>query len=85
VENAGGQDHNPNDILGLLCREHFPRLVEYAGFMGQAYTFNHYAVAPDTVDRDDTKFNNKAERVKQKLWVSLLYCKICCIPCTFLK
>jgi hypothetical protein len=30
VENAGGHRRNPNGILGLLCREHFPGLVEYA-------------------------------------------------------
>jgi hypothetical protein len=33
--------------------------------MGPAYTFEHYIVAPDAVDRDDKEFNNKAERVKQ--------------------
>jgi hypothetical protein len=26
---------------------------------------------PDAVDRDGREFNNKAERVKQELWVSL--------------
>ena len=41
----------PNNILGLLCREHFPGLVEYAGVTGPAFTFDHYAVAPDAVDR----------------------------------
>jgi hypothetical protein len=30
VENAGGHRRNTNGILGLLCREHFPGLVEYA-------------------------------------------------------
>jgi hypothetical protein len=38
---------------------------------GLAYTFDHYAVALDAVDRYDREFNNKAERVKQELWVSL--------------
>jgi hypothetical protein len=71
LENARGHDHNPNGILNLLCREHFPGLVEYAGVTGPAYTFDHYAVAPDAVDRDDREFNNKAERVKQELWASL--------------
>jgi hypothetical protein len=71
VENEGGHDRNPNGILGLLCREHFPRLVEYARVTGPAYTFDHYAVAPDVVDWDSREFNNKTERVKQELWVSL--------------
>jgi hypothetical protein len=52
VENVGGHGRNPNGILGLLCREHFPGLVEYTGLMGQAYTFDHYTVALDAVDRD---------------------------------
>jgi hypothetical protein len=71
VENVGGHSRNPNDIIGLLCREHFPELVEYAGVTGPIYTFDHYVVAPDAVDQDDREFNNKAERVKQELWVSL--------------
>jgi hypothetical protein len=71
VDYDGGHRHLPNDILGLLCREHFPGLVEYAGVTGPAYTFDHYVVAPDAVDRDDWEFNNKAEWVKKELWVSL--------------
>jgi hypothetical protein len=71
VENAGGHGRDPNGILGLLCREHFPGLIEYARVSGSAYTFNHYVVAPDEVDRDSREFNNKAERMKQELWVSL--------------
>jgi hypothetical protein len=64
VENAGGHGCDPNDILGLLYREHFPGLVEYVGVTCPTYTFDHYAVAPNAVDRDDREFNNKAERVK---------------------
>jgi hypothetical protein len=71
VDYAGSHRCLPNGILGLLCREHFLGLVEYAGVTGLAYTFNHYAVAPNAVDRDGQEFNNKAERVKQELWVSL--------------
>ena len=66
-----GHGRLPNGILGLLCREHFPRLVEYARVTGPTYTFDHCTVAPDAVDRDGRQFNNKAERVKQELWVSL--------------
>jgi hypothetical protein len=72
VDYAGGHRRNPNDILGLLCREHFPGLVEYTGVTGPAYSFDHYAVSPDAVDRDGPEFNNKADRVKQELWVSLI-------------
>jgi hypothetical protein len=46
VENEGGHGRNPNGIFDLLCMEHFPRLVEYIGVMGPAYTFDHYVVAP---------------------------------------
>jgi hypothetical protein len=71
VDYAGGHRRNPNGILGLLCREHFSGLVEYAGVTSPAYSFDHYAVAPDAVDRDGQAFNNKAERVKQEPCVSL--------------
>jgi hypothetical protein len=71
VENAGGHGRNPSGILSLLCKEHFPALVQYAGVTGLTYTFDHYVVAPDAVDRDDREFNSKAERVKQELWLSL--------------
>jgi hypothetical protein len=41
LENAGGHGRNPNGILGLLCREHFSRLVEYVRVTDPAYSFNH--------------------------------------------
>ena len=69
----GSHTRSVNGILGLLCREHYPGLVEYAGVRGPAYTFNHYAAAPDAPDRDGRVFNNKAERLKQELWVSAQY------------
>jgi hypothetical protein len=71
VENAGGHGHNLNGIINLLCREPFPRLVEYVGVTDPTYTFDHYIVALDAIDRDGKEFNNKVERVKQELWVSL--------------
>jgi hypothetical protein len=70
--NAAHKRH-VNGILGILCREHFPGLVEYAGVTEPAYTFEHYAVARDAPDRDGRVFPNKAERVKQELWVSVKY------------
>jgi hypothetical protein len=39
--------------------------------MSPTYTFDRYTVAPVAVDQDGREFNNKAERVKQELWVSL--------------
>jgi hypothetical protein len=41
--------------------------------VGPAYTFDQYAAAPDTEDRDGGVFNNKVERVKQELCVSAKY------------
>jgi hypothetical protein len=38
---------------------------------GPTYSFDHYSVVPNAVDRDGRQFNNKAERVKQELWLSL--------------
>jgi hypothetical protein len=60
-----------NGILSVLCREHFPSIIEYAGVTSPAYSFDHHVVVPDVVDRDDMIFNNKAEQVCQELWVSL--------------
>jgi hypothetical protein len=65
VESAGAaHKRSVNGILGLLCREHFPSLVEYGGVTEPVYTFDHYAAAPDAEDRDGRIFNSKAERVK---------------------
>jgi hypothetical protein len=71
VANASGHKHNVNGILDLLCREHFPSIVDYGGLTGLVYSFDHHAVGPDAVDQDARRFNNKAERVKGELWVSL--------------
>ena len=71
MASGGGHTRQVNGILGLLCKEHFPRLVVYAGVMGSAYSFDHYTAAPDAADRARRVFNNKAEQVKQELWVSL--------------
>jgi hypothetical protein len=61
LENVGGHGRNPNGIFGLLRRKHFPRLVKYARVTGPTYSFDHYVVTLDVVDRDDSQFN-KAER-----------------------
>jgi hypothetical protein len=39
--------------------------------MVPAYSFDHYAIAPNAEDRVGRVFYNKAKRVKQELWVSL--------------
>ena len=66
IVQGGAHTLQVNDILGLLCKEHFPGLVEYDGVTEPAYSFDHYAAAPDAVDRDRRVFN-KAEQVKQEL------------------
>ena len=43
VASGGGHTRQVNGILGLLCKEHFPGLVEYAGVTGPTYLFDHYA------------------------------------------
>jgi hypothetical protein len=62
---GGGIARHVNGILGLLCRTHFPGLVDYAGKREPAYTFDHYANAPDA------EAENKMVRVKRDFWVSL--------------
>jgi len=73
VLSGGAHTFKVNGILGLLCRKHFPRLVEYAGVTEPAYTFDHYAAVPDAEDRAGRVFSNKVVRVKQELWVSAQY------------
>jgi hypothetical protein len=62
---VGGIARHVNGILGLLCKTHFPGLVDYAGKREPAYTFDHYANAPDV------EVENKMVRVKRDFWVSL--------------
>jgi hypothetical protein len=71
VESIGCHTHSVNGILGLLCKEHFSSLVEFAGKTELTYTFDHYAIIDDARDLVGRQFPNKAERVKAKLWVSL--------------
>jgi hypothetical protein len=56
-----------NGILGLLCREHFPGLIDYMGQREPTYSFRHYECAPDRRDRDGRVFANKAIRVIEEL------------------
>jgi hypothetical protein len=65
VMSGGGIARHVNGIMGLLCWTHFPGLVDYAGKIEPAYTFDHYANAPDA------KAENKMVRVKRDFWVSL--------------
>jgi hypothetical protein len=60
-----------NGILGLLCKKNFPGMVEFAGKVEPAYTFEHYACVPDSSDRLCRNFGTKANRVTAELWVSL--------------
>jgi hypothetical protein len=55
---SGGSTHSPNSILGPLCRQHYTGLVAYHRKNEPAYSFDHYAVAPDA------DYPNKAARVK---------------------
>ena len=57
---GGGHGRLVNGVLGLLCRQHYPGLVDYATRRELAWTFDHYVAAPDV------GYPNKAE-----FWVSL--------------
>jgi hypothetical protein len=65
VVSSGGITCHVNGILGLLCKTHFPGLVDYAKKRELAYTFDRYANAPDA------EAENKMVRVKRAFWVSL--------------
>ena len=65
IVSGGGHGLLVNGVLGLLCRQHYSGLVDYASRREPAWTFDHYAAAPDV------GYPNKAERVKAEFWVSL--------------
>jgi hypothetical protein len=46
----GIHDRLPNGILGILCKQFFPGIVEYAGMPEPAYMFDHYAATLDLPD-----------------------------------
>jgi hypothetical protein len=71
VENAGVMVTIPMASSACCAGNTSLDWLSTRGVTGLAYTFDHYAVAPDAVDRDNREFNNKSERVKQELWVSL--------------
>ena len=62
----------PNGILGLLCKDHYPRCIEIDGRLQPASAWEHYIQAIDRPDREGRCFASKAERVLQELWVSLV-------------
>ena len=65
VVSGGGLARHVNGILGLLCKTHFPGLVQHASKKEPAYTFDHYASFPDV------EATNKAMRVKRDFWVRI--------------
>ncbi|TVU49777.1 hypothetical protein EJB05_01113, partial [Eragrostis curvula] len=65
---GGSHKRNVNCILGTLCKQHYPGLVQLPEGLEIADTFDHYAAVDDVVDRDGRKFNNKMERVINDLW-----------------
>jgi hypothetical protein len=64
LENAGGHGCNPNGILGIVCREHFPRLVEYTGVTSPTYSFNHYVISPDGLGRQTIQQQGRASEAR---------------------
>ncbi|TVU48953.1 hypothetical protein EJB05_00239, partial [Eragrostis curvula] len=63
----GSHKRKVNGILGILCRQHYPGLVQLPEGLEVADTFDHYAAVNDVEDRDGRKFNNKMERVMNEM------------------
>ena len=70
ILSGGAHNRKPNGILGALCREHFPGLMEHAEVREPAYTWDHYMAVADADDREGRNFGTKARRVVGELWVS---------------
>jgi hypothetical protein len=62
---SGGDSRKPNDLVGLLCRQHYPDIVTYHGRTKPAYTWGHY------YQGEDRDFTHTAERVLRTFWVTL--------------
>ena len=60
-----------NGILGLLCKRHYPGLMDIAGVRQPASSWENYITAVDTPDTEGMAYDNKAQRVLNELWVSL--------------
>ena len=69
---AGTHSRIPNGILGLLCKDHYPGCVEVDGQLQPASSWEHYIKHVDRRDRGGRMYANRAERVLEELWVSLL-------------
>lgn len=65
----GSHDRRVNGILSILCREHYPGMVEVDGVVRPAMKWSHWHAAHDQVDRVGRIFTSKAERVINELWV----------------
>jgi len=57
-----GVAHNcmANGILGLLCKRHYPGLMDIAGVRQPASSWEHYIAAVDTPDMEGRAYDNKA-------------------------
>lgn len=72
VRAGAGHRRKANGILGLLCRVHYPGMVDFGhGVRKAAKTFAHYALAPDFDATDSRRFPNMQARVMNELWVSI--------------
>jgi hypothetical protein len=67
----GIHDRLPNGILGILCKQFFPGIVEYDRTWEPTYMFDHYAATLDLPDRLCRQFRNKAQQVVNELLVRL--------------
>lgn len=61
----------PNDILGLLLKQHYPGLIEIGGPVQPASKWEHYTVTPDIIDETGLRLRNRADWVLHELWVSI--------------
>jgi hypothetical protein len=62
---SSGDSRKPNDIVGLLCRQHYPSIVTYHGRTEPAYTWGHY------YQGEDRDFTHTTECALTTFWVTL--------------
>ena len=60
-------------ILGLLCRKHYPGLVEIDGKEEPAWSWKHYEAKPDVEDKWCRVYDHLGTRVVTDFWVSTFF------------
>jgi hypothetical protein len=69
----GNHKRDVNEILGRLCKDHFPGMIWVDDKEKSVDTWRQYASFTNFQEWEGRRFDNKATRVRGELWVSFCY------------